>query len=60
MTEQPKRLTLDEFIAEQQRRLAGFRSYWMEQHHADPEATPIALWAGDWAGQLDMFLAGDL
>lgn len=45
--------TLDEFVAEMQKDLEGFKAHWVKQHTENPnEDWPMKMRAGDWFDQL--------
>lgn len=47
-------MTLDEFLAEQRRRLEAFERMWREEEEACGTG-PVSLLPGDWDEQLQIF-----
>lgn len=48
-------LTLEQFVAEQKRRLDLFHKWWLSKQTTDKELYPESLRSGDWDEQFSFF-----
>lgn len=53
-----KEMTLEEFLAEERRRLVAFESYWSTRRSELPGRYPAAMLPGDWDEQLGAYFDG--
>ena len=47
-------MTLEEYIAEEHKRLDEFKVFWLARHEQDPETYPLEMQPGDWDEMLTL------
>lgn len=53
-------MKIEEFLSEEEKRIAAFKAWWLKMHKEDPVTYPLEMGSGDWDEQLHLFDTNDI